>query len=423
MAFDHSRFALRATLLSLAAALAACGPQGGGHGGPGGGMPPAPVAVQVVQPKTVAVEFEYPAQTAGSREVEVRARVPGILLKRNFEEGAPVRQGQSLFSLDAAPFEAALARAEADVAAAEARLAAASRQAKRTKPLYEAKAASQKDFDDAVSAEEVAAADVKAARARLREARLNLDYTKVEAPVSGISSRALKSEGTLVSGPDVLLTTVSQVDPIYVNFGISEAEQSRLRRDAAAGKLVMPKDGRFDVAIRFEEGRTFARTGKLAFTDVRVNPQTGTTDARAEVPNPGGELHPGQFVRVTLKGASRPNVIVVPQRAVIEGPQGKMVYIYSPENTAQPRPVQVGEWTGSDWIINEGLQAGDKVIVDGLARIFFPGAPVQMGDPNAPPPGAPGKGGPPPQPSPKGEGAKAPPSPKADGADSAKKKG
>src|SRR4051812_26212249 len=285
-----------ALLVFSAFVLASCGQQGQqGHGGPGGGMPPAVVAVQEVQPKSIPIELEYPAQTAGSREVEVRARVPGILLKRNYEEGHAVKQGQSLFSLDAAPFEAAAARAEADVAAAEARLSAASRQARRTKPLYEAKAASQKDFDDAVSAEEVSAADVKAARARLREARLNLDYTKVEAPVSGISSRALKSEGTLVSGPDVLLTTVSQVDPIYVNFGISEAEQSRLRRDAAAGKLVMPKDGRFDVAIRFEEGRTFAKAGKLAFTDVRINQQTGTSDARAEIPNPTGDVRPGQF--------------------------------------------------------------------------------------------------------------------------------
>ena len=372
---------------SLALLAAACGQQGGGGHGAGGGMPPAVVAVQEVQPRTIPVEFEYPAQTAGSREVEVRARVAGILLKRNYQEGAPVRQGQSLFTLDSAPFEAAAARAEADVAAAEARANAASRQARRTRPLFEAKAASQKDYDDAVSAEEVANADVKAARARLREARLNLEYTKVEAPVSGISSRALKSEGTLVSGPDVLLTTISQVDPIHVNFGLSEAEQSRLRQDAAAGKLVLPKDGKFDVAIKFEDGRAYGRNGKLAFTDVRINNQTGTSDARAEVPNPAGEVRPGQFVRVALKGAQRPNAITVPQRAVMESPQGKMVYLISPDNKAMPRPVQVGEWSGSDWIITDGLKAGDKVIVDGLAKIFFPGAPVQVGDPNAPPPG------------------------------------
>ena len=375
--------------IALSALLAACGQQGGGPHGAGGGMPPAVVAVQEVKPRNVAVEFEYPAQTAGSREVEVRARVNGILLKRNFTEGAPVRAGQSLFTLDAAPYEAVAARGEADVAAAEARLAAASRNAKRAKPLFEARAVSPKEYDEAVSAEDVAAADVKAAKARLAEARLNLNYTKVESPVSGVTSRALKSEGSLISGPEVLLTTVSQVDPIYVNFGLSEAEQSRLKKDADAGKLTLPKDMRFDVTIRFEDGTTYSRPGKLAFTDVRVNNATGTHDARAELPNPEGRIRPGQFVRAILKGAERPNAITVPQRAVMEGAQGKQVYLFV-DNKAMPRPVQVGEWTGSDWIITSGLNAGDKVIVDGLAKIFFPGAPVQVGDPNAPPPGPPG---------------------------------
>jgi membrane fusion protein (multidrug efflux system) len=352
-------------------------------------MPPALVAVQEVQPRSIPVELEYPAQTAGSREVEVRARVTGILLKRNFQEGAAVKRGQSLFTLDSAPFEAAVARAEADVNAAEARLSQASRSVKRTRPLFEARAASQKDYDDAVSAEEVAAADVKAARARLAEARLNLGYTRVESPVSGVTSRALKSEGTFVSGPDMLLTTVSQVDPIYVNFGLSEAEQARLRKEAADGKLLLPPQGRFDVAVRLEDGSLHRHVGKLAFTDIRVNPATGTSDARAELPNPQGALRPGQFVRAVLRGAQRPAAITVPQRAVMEGPQGKMVYLLSPDSKAMPRPVTVGEWTGKDWIIAEGLAPGDKVIVDGLAKIFFPGAPVQVGDPNAPPPDAP----------------------------------
>jgi len=377
-------------VLLAAAVVAACGKPGAPGDGHGGGMPPAVVAVQDVKPRTIPVEFEYPAQTAGSREVEVRARVPGILLRRNYEEGRPVRAGQSLFTIDSASFEAAVSRAEADVAAAEARLAQAQRNAKRTEPLFQAKAASQKDYDDAMSAQDVAAADVKAARARLAEARLNLSYTKVEAPVSGISSRALKSEGTLVSGPEVLLTTVSQVDPIHVNFGLSEAEQARLRQDAAAGKLALPAGGKFEVALKLEDGRVHPRTGRLAFTDVRVNAATGTSDARAELPNPDGAIRPGQFVRVVLKGAQRPDAIAVPQRAVMEGAQGKQVYLLSPDNKAMPRPIQVGEWTGTDWIVTSGLQPGDKVIVDGLAKIFFPGAPVQVGDPNAPPPGPPG---------------------------------
>lgn len=370
-------------LLLFAAFAGGCGPKGP-PGGPGG-FPPAVVAVQEIKPKTLPVEFEYPAQTAGSREVEVRARVPGILLKRNYEEGAAVHAGQSLFTLDSGPYEAAVARAEADVASADARLGQASRNARRMKPLFEANAASQKDYDDAASGEEVAAADVKSARARLYEARLNLGYTRVEAPTTGISSRALKSEGTLVSGPEVLLTTVSQIDPIYVNFGMSESEQLRLRQESAAGKLTLPKDGRFDVAIRFEDGRVYSRPGRLAFTDIRVNNQTGTSDARAEIPNPAGEVRPGQFVRAILRGAVRPEAITVPQRAVMEGPTGKIVYVLGAENKAEPRPVTVGEWTGNDIIVLSGLKAGDKVIVDGLMKVF-PGAPVQLGDPNAPPP-------------------------------------
>lgn len=369
--------ALPLIFLICGALVSGCGP-GGEPQGHAGGMPPAAVAVQEVKPRAIPVEFEYPAQTAGSREVEVRARVSGIILKRNFEEGAAVRAGQSLFTLDSATYEAAVARAEAEVAAAEARVSAAGRNAKRMKPLYEAKAASQKDLDDAVSAEEVGTADLKAARARLAEARLNLGYTRVEAPVSGVTSRALKSEGTLVPGPDVLLTTVSQVDPIYVNFGLSESEQSRLRQDAAAGKLVLPRDGRFEVSIRFEDGRVHPRSGRLAFTDVRLNSATGTSDARAELPNPGGEIRPGQFVRATLKGATRPDAISVPQRAVLEGPQGKMVYVLGPESKAVPTPITVGEWTGADWVVRSGLKAGDKVITDGLMKVF-PGATVQVG--------------------------------------------
>ena len=383
-----ARLARAAFLIASLASLAGCGPKGP-PGGPGG-MPPALVAVKEVKLATLAVEFEYPAQTAGSREAEVRSRVGGILIKRNYEEGASVHAGQSLFTIDSAPYEAAAASADADVAAAEARLANATRTAKRLKPLYEAKAASQKDYDDAASAEEVASADLKAARARLATARLNLGYTRVESPISGLTSRSLKSEGTLVAGPADLLTTVTQVDPIYVNFGLSESEQGSLKRESAAGKLVLPKDGRFEIALKFEDGRVYSRTGRLVFSDVRVNNQTGTSDARAEVANPAGEVRPGQFVRVILKGAQRLDAITVPQRAVMENAQGKMVYLLSKESTAIPRPVTVGEWVGSDWIITGGLEPGDKVIVDGLAKIFFPGAPVQVGDPNAPPPGAPG---------------------------------
>lgn len=385
-AHPRSLFAFASTSIA-ALMLAACGQQGGP---PPGGFPPALVSVVTVQPKALPVEFEYPGQTAGSREVEVRARVTGVLLKRNYVEGATVKAGQSLFLIDPAPFESALARVEADVAAAEARLSQASRNAKRLKPLYDAKAVSQKEYDDAVSGEEIAAADVKAAAARRVDANLNLAYTRVEAPVTGATSRALKSEGTLISGPDVLLTTVVQVDPMYVNFGLSETEQAKLRKDAEAGKLTLPRDGKFDVAVRFEDGSTYARPGKLAFADTRVSNTTGTIDARAEMPNPDGALRPGQFVRVFLKGAVRPDAIAVPQRAVLEGPQGKFVYVLGAEMKAEMRPVVVGDWAGDLWVINAGLKAGDQVMTEGLMKVF-PGGVVQVGDPDAPPPGAPGK--------------------------------
>jgi membrane fusion protein, multidrug efflux system len=367
---------------SLVLALAACGPgghdQGGkGHGGPGGGMPPSEVNVTMVQPQTLPVTLEYTGQTAGSREVEVRARVTGILLKRNFAEGGPVKQGQSLFTLDSAPFEAVAARAEADVAAAEARVEQARRNAARLKPLYAEKAVSQKEYDDAVSGELIGAADLKAARARLAEARLNLGYTKVEAPVSGFASRALRSEGSLVSGPDVLLTTVMQVDPIWVNFGIPDNEQARLQKDAEAGRLSLPKN--FEVELRMADGSTYPKKGRLSFADVRISPATGTREARAELPNPDGGLRPGQFVRVILRGATRPNAVTVPQRAVLEGPQGKFVYIVNDKSLAEARPVEVGEWSGDTWVITAGVKPGERVIVDGLLKLG-PGAPVKVAE-------------------------------------------
>ena len=370
-------------LLPLSLILAACGPSGGspGHGGPGG-MPPAEVGTMVVQPKTLLAPFEYTGRTAGSREVEVRARVTGILLKRNFTEGGTVKQGQSLYSIDPVPFQAALARAEADVAGATARMDQARRNAARLRPLLAEQAVSQKELDDALSAEQVGEADLKSARARLTEARLNLEYTRVASPVRGIVSGSQRSEGTLVSGPEVLLTTVTQVDPIWVNFGVPDDERLRLQRETEAGRLLLPEDGRFEVVVRLADGSVYARTGKLAFSDIRISGQTGTSEARAEIPNPDARLRPGQFVRVTLTGATRPDAVLVPQRAVLEGPQGKFVYVVDAKSTAQARPVEVGEWAGSDWIIIGGLKAGERVIVDGVMRIG-PGAPVKVADPAA----------------------------------------
>jgi membrane fusion protein (multidrug efflux system) len=368
--------------MALAAALlAGCGPAAA----PGpGGFPPPVVTVANVEAKDLAVSYEYPAQTAGYREVEVRARVTGIIERRNYQEGALVKQGQSLFTIDPAPFRVALARAEADIAVADARLAQARREVARLRPVIEARAISQKEFDDAVSAEQVADAEVKSARARVNEAKLNLEYTRVEAPIAGATSRSVVSEGTLVSGPSVLLTTVTQTDPIYVIFGIPDREYLALRRDVEAGRLKLPQHGRFQASLKRSDGKPHGKSGAVNFTDVRVNAQTGTIEARAEFPNPDGALRAGEFVRVVLQGAVRPGAIVVPQRAVLEGPKGKFVYVVDAESKAEARPVEVGDWAGAGWIVNAGLKAGERVIVDGVLKLG-PGAPVKVADAAAAP--------------------------------------
>jgi len=373
-------------ILSLTvAALAACGQS---QGAPGGAPPPAQVEVVTVQPQTLPVVFEYTGQTQGSREVEVRARVTGILLKRNFNEGSPVREGQSLFTIDPVPFQTALARAEADEAAAKARLVQAERNISRMRPLADSGVVSKRDFDDAVAAEQVAAADVKAAAARVTEARLNLGYTRVLAPVSGLAASAPKSEGSLVSGPDVLLTTIVQVHPIRAVFGVPDAEHARIQADIKSRKLLLPGGG-FQVEVLSADGTPLARGGRVQFSEPLVNAATGTVRSQAELPNADNSLKPGQFVRVRLAGASRPDVVHVPQRAVMEGPQGKFVYVVAPSDkpemkgaeVATPRPVQAGEWVdlpgGKSWVIREGLKGGERVITDGLMRIG-PGAPVQV---------------------------------------------
>jgi membrane fusion protein (multidrug efflux system) len=377
----------RFLVLLLAAALAACGASNGSEKGPGkgkggnpfAGMPPPEVSVVSVAPRTLEQSFEYVGQTAGSREVEVRARVTGILLSRNFTEGAPVKKGESLYTIDPAPFEAAANRSAADVAAAEARLEQAKRNAARLKPLYAEKAVSQKDYDDAVSAEAIGEADLKAARARLTEARLNLSYTKVAAPASGVSGRSMRQEGSLVSGPDVLLTTITQVQPIWVNFGIPDREGQAIQAEMQAGRLVLPKGGSFQVALKRADGSVYPHTGRVNFADVRLSAATGTREMRAELPNPDGQLRPGEFVRVILKGATRPAAITVPQRAVLEGPQGKFVYVVNAESKVEARPVEAGEWSGEQWIISKGLNAGDRVVTDGVMKLG-PGAPVRVAE-------------------------------------------
>lgn len=377
-----STLPVAAALLGAALLLSACGKGGGetvaGHGGP----PPAPVTVQPVRTADLPAMFEYVGQLAGAREVEVRARVAGVLETRHFAQGSAVRKGQLLFSLDAAPFRAALAKADAAVASAEARLNQAVRTLDRARTLWESRMVTQREVDDAVAAEAVARADLASARAVRQEAALNLSYTRIEAPIAGIVGRAEVSEGTLVTGPAQLLAQLTQSDTLKVRFAIADTDQLRWRTEAAAGRLKLPARDAFDVELVLADGSVAPQRGKLLFADARVSGSTGAIEAEAEVPNPGNALKAGQFVRVRLSGASRPGAVKVPTRAVLEGPQGKYVYL-AVDGKAAPRPVVVGDQLADGWIVTQGLANGDPLIVDGMARIFFPGAPVVVGAPAA----------------------------------------
>lgn len=383
--------------IAVSLAVAACGKagsQGGFHG-----FPPAAVTVEHAAVATIPVSFEYVGQTIGSKDVEVRARVTGIVEKRLYDEGAPVKAGQVLFVIDPKPYRAQVEAAEADLARAVAQKAQADRENARLQPLALKKAIGQKEADDAASTADLAAAGVKSAQAKLDEVRLDLGYTRVVAPISGLSSRAVQSEGSLATANQTLLTTISQTDPIWVVFNVSENEELRLQRAVAAHQLELPKENAYEVTVVLSDGSSFPRKGRINFADTRVNPSTGTYEMRATLPNADGALKPGQFVRVVLQGARRVDAIAVPQVAVQDGPQGKFVYVAGKDkdgkDVAMPKPVKVGDWVDASgshrWIIESGLTAGDPVIVDGIARIMG-GGPIVIGAPPAPAQaGTPGK--------------------------------
>ena len=348
-----------------------------------------------LEPKTLPATYEYVGQTTGSKEVEVRARVTGILERKLYQEGAPVKAGQVLFVIDPRQMAAQTAALQAEVVRAQAQKAQAERELARLKPLAEKRAVGQKEADDAASNAEMADATVKTAQARLAEMQLNLSYTSVTAPITGLSSRAPKSEGSLVSANDTLLTVISQVDPMWIPFSIAENEQLALNRAVADGRLTLPKDNAFDVQVRLADGSTLDRKGKINFADTRINPATGTFEMRAEISNADRLLKPGQFVRVKLSGAVRNNALAVPQVAVLDGTQGKFVYVADKDkdgkDIAAVRLVTLGEWVTLDgtnlWIVESGLKAGDVVIVDGVSKLR-PGAPLKLG--GGAPPAAPG---------------------------------
>ena len=364
---------LSATLtLGSVVLLTACGQSAppAGPGGPGGAMPPAEVGVVTVAPGDVGLITELPGRLEASRVAQVRARAAGILQKRLFVEGSDVKAGQALFQIDASPYEAALASAEANVAKAEANLMQASAQAERYKPLAQAKAISEQEFINAQAAQKLAAADVAVARAAVQVARINVGYANLTAPIAGRIGRALVTEGALVGqGEATQLAVIQQIDPMYINFTQSAAEVMRLRRAMDAGQLKRAGTGAASVKLLLEDGSEYARPGRLLFSDLTVDTTSGQITLRAEVPNPGGTLLPGLFVRVRLEQAQAGNAITLPQQAVTRTPQGDSVMVVAADGKVAPRPVKIGGQQNGQWVILGGLEKGEQVMVDGFQKL------------------------------------------------------
>lgn len=329
--------------------------------------PPPEVSVQTVEKNPVPLDLTYTARTVGSREVEVRARVGGIVLKRRYQEGGPVKEGQPLFLIDPEPVRARLASAHAEVAVAKARFDEARRQRDRVLPLFEKNAVSQSRRDEAVSGFEVAQANLAAAQSSERMAELDLGYTDVRAPISGLSSREVLSEGSLVSTEQAnsLLTKIVQVDPLYVEFSVPQAEAAMIRASLAPANKASPPTAR----LLLENGQEYPETAKVTFIDNAVDVNSGTVRVRAVLKNPEAQLIPGQFIRARVDGVMLSNVVAVPRKAVMSSAQGQFIWIVNGEQKVEIRPVQLGRSMGNNIIITEGLTPGDRYIVEGVLKV------------------------------------------------------
>lgn len=341
--------------------------------------PPVDVTVMTMVPRDTPVSFEFVGQTQSTRQVQIVARVSGFLDKRVYTEGSMVKAGQVMFLQDPKPFKAQLDAARGELAEQQARLQVARDNLARVKPLAARKALSQRELDDATGQFLAASAAVETAKANVEEARLNLGYTTITTPVTGLSSFAKVQDGQYLSGSgdSSVLTYVQQTHPIWVNFSISENDMLKLRTEQAAGALRLPAADEYEVEVVLADGSLFPNRGRITFANADYNAQTGTFLVRATVPNPGAQLRPGQFVRVRILGAVRPNAILVPQEAVLQGAKGHFVVIVDKENKAEIRGVEVGPWYGNDWFITRGLAPGDTVVIDGMVKLS-PGAPVKI---------------------------------------------
>lgn len=331
---------------------------------------PPTVTVTTACAQDVPVVYEFIGQTDATRRVEVRARIPGFVIAREYAEGGIVSEGDVLFRLDPRAFEADLEVANAELDEAKAELAAAESDVVRFTELLEADAGSQKEFDDAAARRASAVARIRAAEARIARGRLELEYTVIRSPLTGVAGAAKKDLGAYVDGTaDSFLVEVIETDPVDVQFTVSEREIESTRRAEREGRLRPPDDGKVVLELVLLDGSAYPHAGSVSFADIQVDPVTGTTRVRGEFPNPGGVLKPGQFVRGRVKGYVRPEAITVPRAAVLQSPSGATVLMVDDDGVVQPRPVVLGEWVGSDIVVLSGVSAGDRVIRDGVQRV------------------------------------------------------
>jgi membrane fusion protein (multidrug efflux system) len=352
----------------IGAALAACGNNDQEVSHNIASQMAMPVTVISVDPKSVPISAEAVAQTEGAREVEIRPRVGGILLKRLYEEGAAVKAGQPMFLIDPIPYQNALAQAKAQLTEQKARIEQTRREENRLQELLSTKSISQREYDNAVSENAIANATLQQAEVRVRDAKLNLSYTTVTAPVKGISGRRQLSEGVLVQANTSLLTTIIQLSPIWVRFSLSDNELIKLGGYLSEKNVI-------NITLILPDGTEYDQSGKLNFAARQIDPSLGTQQLRATFDNSAQRLLPGQFVRVRVTTGEHKGVFLVPQVAVLTSDLGRAVYVVNEKNEAIMRPVVTGNWIGKDWVILEGLKAGDKVIVDNLIKLR-PGTPV-----------------------------------------------
>ncbi|HEH9399515.1 TPA: efflux RND transporter periplasmic adaptor subunit [Aeromonas sobria] len=341
-------------------------------------MPAVPVVVAEATLTDVPLTTEMVGETAGFREIDVRSRVSGILLKRTYVEGQPVTAGQELFVIDPEPYKVALDQAKGSLAQEQARLNKARADRDRIIPLFKRQVVSRKDYDDTIANYEGAIASLQAVQAKVKEAELNLGYTLVTAPINGMASKSSQSEGSLIatSGDNGLLTTITQFDPLYVNFSYSEQDRLNFENSVKKGVIEAKDATTWRTHIRLADGSLYPHAGKLNFSDSRVDPQTGTIRARAIFDNKEGALLPGQFVRMTIDLGLRKNAIVVPQRAIVQSQADRMMMVLDADNKVIPRPVKLGQVVNEGVLIDSGLNPGDRYIIEGLMKAR-PGAVVK----------------------------------------------